>query len=299
MVIALVVLPRRRYDFTLSFSTHTTQRSRRLSIVVARLSRGAEPHLLFPADPSWNTATNSGRASNLLGPFGAHWSDFLLQAFGVSAFLLPLHLFGLGWKWLRSSPIESPWFRVTGGLALWFCVSAACGLLPAPYLIGGSVRPSGIVGMVIADFLVARFEVTGAAIITAAAAIIALYFASTFEVSTLMRWLSGPIARWQAFIERRRAIRADRRARAIERAKAKAAERMARRGRTVRTSEPTLNPRPTRVRRGGRDGEWRRNDSGRHCSRGRRYSRLSTSLRTRSLPTPRTKFRFARSNISP
>ncbi len=151
------------------------------------------------SDPSWNTATQAGRTHNLLGLFGARWADFFLQVFGLSIFLLPVNIWALGWKWVRSSPIESTWFRVLGNLSLWFCLSAACGLVPRPWLIAGAVHPSGLVGMVIADFLLARFDVAGSAIITVASGVVALYFASTFEVSTLRRWLSGPLAKWRAF----------------------------------------------------------------------------------------------------
>ncbi len=181
------------------------------------------------ADPSWNTATGLKHPHNLLGIFGAKWSDLLLQIFGVSIFLLPLHTALLGWKWVRSSPIESPWFRVCGSLALWFCISTACGLAPRHWLIGGAIRPSGLVGLVLADFLRNHFNVAGAAIITVASAVIALYFATTFEVATLMRWFAGPIAKWQALMEKWKAARAARRARAVEAAKARAAERIARR----------------------------------------------------------------------
>jgi len=44
-----------------------------------------------------------------------------------------------------------------------------------------------------------------------------------------MRWLSGPIARWERFVEHRRAVRAAKREAALQKAKAKAAERAARR----------------------------------------------------------------------
>ena len=129
-----------------------------------------------PGDPSWDTATAATHTHNLLGLFGAKWADLLLQIFGISVFLLPIHIWALGWKWVRSSPIESPWFRVLGSLALWFCVSTACGLIPRPWLIAGAIHPSGIAGLVLADFLLARFDVAGAAIITVAAGIVALYF---------------------------------------------------------------------------------------------------------------------------
>jgi S-DNA-T family DNA segregation ATPase FtsK/SpoIIIE len=181
------------------------------------------------ADPSWNTATAASRTHNLLGLFGARWADLLLQIFGISIFLLPIHIWALGWKWVRSAEIESPWFRILGSLALWFCLATACGLMPRHWTIGGAIQPSGIVGMVLADFLLARFDLAGSAIITVAAGVIALYFASTFEVSTLMRWLSRPIAKYQAFVARWRANRESRRQRALERAKAKAAERISRR----------------------------------------------------------------------
>lgn len=195
------------------------------------------------ADPSWNTATAATHTHNLLGRFGAKWADLLFQIFGVSVLLLPIHIWALGWKWVRSAPIESTWFRVLGSLALWFCISAGCGLIPRPWLIAGSIRPSGIAGMVIADFLLARFDLAGAAIITVAAGIIALYFASTFEVATLMRWLRRPIGKWKEMRASWRASREASRQRAIEKARAKAAERKARRtGRPAPESQPSAEP---------------------------------------------------------
>ncbi len=178
-------------------------------------------------DPSWNTAYTLTRTHNLLGLFGAKWSDFFLQVFGFSIFLLPINIWALGWKWVRSSPIESTWFRVLGNLSLWFCISTACGLIPHPWLIDGAVRPSGIVGMIIADFLLARFDIVGAAILTAASAVLALYFASTFEVSTLMRWLRRPLAYWRAMRARHKAAREQRRQAAFAEAQARASKRVA------------------------------------------------------------------------
>jgi S-DNA-T family DNA segregation ATPase FtsK/SpoIIIE len=181
------------------------------------------------ADPSWNTATAGIHTHNLLGFFGAKWADVLLQIFGISVFLLPVHIWALGWKWVRSAEIESPWFRILGSLALWFCVSTACGLMPRHWTIGGAIQPSGILGMVLSDFLFVRFDLAGAAIITVAAGVIALYFASTFEVSTLLRWLRGPMSKCGALAATWHAFRENRRARALERARAQAAQRAARR----------------------------------------------------------------------
>jgi DNA segregation ATPase FtsK/SpoIIIE, S-DNA-T family len=204
-----------------------------------------------PADPSWNTASGAVRTHNLLGLFGAQWADFFLQIFGLSAFLLPLHVWALSWKWFRSASIESPKIRLIGGLALWFSLSAACGLLPLPFLIGGTIRPSGIVGMVIADYLVARLNMVGALIAVAVVSILALYLASTFEVSTLQRWLSGPLEKWKTFMARWREARQLRREQAIQRAKERAAERVSRRsaqvtGAVVEGESPAERPKRTR-----------------------------------------------------
>jgi S-DNA-T family DNA segregation ATPase FtsK/SpoIIIE len=180
-------------------------------------------------DPSWNTAAETATVHNLLGRTGAIWSDVLLQIFGISIFLLPIHLGLLGWKWVRSAPVEAPWFRIFGSLALWFCVSTACGLAPRHWLIGGAIRPSGIIGMVMAGYLRDRCDLVGAAIITAAAGIVALYFATTFEVAVLTRLFGGTITKIRERFKAWRAARAEQRVRAIEKAKEKAAERAARR----------------------------------------------------------------------
>ncbi len=196
------------------------------------------------ADPSWNTATGITHVHNLLGISGALWADFLLQVFGVSVFLLPVHIWALGWKWVRSSAIESPWFRIFGSLALWFCVATACGLMPRHWMIGGAIRPTGLVGMVTSDFLLARFDLAGSAIITVAAGIVALYFATTFEFSTLMRWLNGPLTRYRATIARWKASRKMKRELAIEKARARAAERAAREQVRAPRRRPTTAAQP-------------------------------------------------------
>ena len=168
------------------------------------------------SDPSWDTATGSTQIHNLLGTQGAEWSDVLLQIFGLSVFLLPIHLGLLGWKWVRCAPVEAPWFRIFGSLALWFCLATACGLAPRHWLIGGAIRPSGMIGLVIADYLRARCDLVGAAIITAAAGVIALYFATTFEVAILTRLFGGTIAKIRTRFQAWRAARAEQRARAVE-----------------------------------------------------------------------------------
>src|SRR5436190_21548473 len=60
-----------------------------------------------PADLSWNTVGGPAKPLNLIGKAGAHTSDLLLQIAGLGAFTLPILLFGLAWKWLRSEVIDA------------------------------------------------------------------------------------------------------------------------------------------------------------------------------------------------
>ena len=180
-----------------------------------------------PSDPSWDTANQVVRTQNLLGRLGALTADVLLQFFGLGAYLLPLLLWLLGWKWVRSSPVHNPGVRVVGALALWLSISSAFGLVPSWRPIPGGVAASGIAGRLVADFLVSIMNPIGAAILTAACGILALYLLTTFQLSMLTRWFSGPVAWWQSLTSRFSNWRAARHDRAVERAREKAAERTA------------------------------------------------------------------------
>jgi S-DNA-T family DNA segregation ATPase FtsK/SpoIIIE len=193
-------------------------------LLLAGLALGLSLASYNPADPSWNTATGVLRTSNLMGPAGAYFSDFALQVFGLSAYLLPIFVWLIGWRWVRSKPIESPWVKVIGAAALWLAVASACGLAQSWRPLRG-LPASGIAGLVVADFLISVMNPMGAAITTAAWAIIALYLISKFEVALLGRWFAGPIARFRSLEARLRSWSNSRRERALERAKQRAAKR--------------------------------------------------------------------------
>ena len=57
-------------------------------------------------DPSWDTASDA-RPLNLIGYPGAYLADIFLQMFGAAAFLFPLLVFLLSWKWIRSEALEA------------------------------------------------------------------------------------------------------------------------------------------------------------------------------------------------
>jgi S-DNA-T family DNA segregation ATPase FtsK/SpoIIIE len=150
-----------------------------------------------PTDPSWNTATGAAgphAVQNWTGLVGALLSDLLLQAIGITAFLLPLWLGGLGWTWMRSRPSGLPWLRWIGtALALAF-VPAVFGLLPWRWLWLNALPVEGVVGKLMAGLLVTYLNIQGAWLVTGVLAAAGLYFASSVSFSAIAETLQ---ARWQ------------------------------------------------------------------------------------------------------
>jgi S-DNA-T family DNA segregation ATPase FtsK/SpoIIIE len=150
-----------------------------------------------PSDPSWNTASGAAgphAASNWIGLFGATLSDLLLQALGITAFLLPLWLGGLGWTWMRSRPGGLAWLRWIGTLLALVFVPAVLGLLPWRWLWLHALPVEGVVGLVMAGLLVTYLNIQGAWLVAGVLAATGLWFASAVLFSTIAetiqtRWL--------------------------------------------------------------------------------------------------------------
>ncbi|HLX43840.1 MAG TPA: DNA translocase FtsK [Bryobacteraceae bacterium] len=196
-----------------------------------------------PYDPSWDTITGTTAVSNLTGRVGAFLSDLCLQAFGLAAYAIPVLVLLLGWQWIRSTPIGTPWAKTLGAGALVVSTCAALGLGPDWKPIAGAIPAGGQLGTVAAEYLVASMNVTGAALFTAACWMVSLYMVSTFEMSRLMKWLNVPlgwsnavIARWSAW----RAKLAERKAR-VEPKTEEAAAKPAR-TRVIKLEPPIVDP---------------------------------------------------------
>jgi S-DNA-T family DNA segregation ATPase FtsK/SpoIIIE len=182
-------------------------------------------------DPSWSHATGKTATLNLIGPFGAHVSDALLQAFGFGAYLFPCLIFALGWKWIRSEATEAPVVKLIGSAML---VASACGvaaLLPEWRVFDNTILPGGTAGYLLADSLRTKLNFLGAAVILVTSAVISLYLVSTFTLATVERWFAPVMAffqrirdRWLRYLERRQEAKLERLERKREAAAARAAE---------------------------------------------------------------------------
>ena len=188
-----------------------------------------------PNDPSWNHVGGNLATRNLIGRFGAHLSDLLLQAFGLSSFVLPLPVFALAWKWMRSESTPAPAIKVIGSAML---VASACGvaaLLPQWRVFEDTILPGGTAGFLIAESLKHSLNPAGAAVVLVTSLIVSVYLVSTFTLATLEAWFTPAVAffariqdRWRRFLERRREDKLERLQRKREAAELRAAERAAR-----------------------------------------------------------------------
>ena len=154
-----------------------------------------------PQDPSWSTAGGSVQTQNLIGPIGSHLSDVMIQAFGLGAFLFPVFLSILAWKWVRSTPIPTQWARLIGGALL---VASACTMLGLAVwrMFDDAVPAGGLVGTILSSWLVGAANITGAVICSSAGMLISLYLISTFSMATIPGWFYAPLRAWAWFVER-------------------------------------------------------------------------------------------------
>ncbi len=147
-----------------------------------------------PLDPSWDTVTGAAKPANLTGRIGAFFADLFLQAFGLAAYAIPTLILLLGFQWIRSAPIATPSAKTFGGMLLIGSTCSALGMAASWRPIGGVIPAGGLFGSILADYLLASMNVTGAALFTAACWIISIYLVSKFEMARVPVWFRGPIS---------------------------------------------------------------------------------------------------------
>ena len=158
-------------------------------------------------DPSLNTSVDAATPRNWIGLFGAYVSDLLLQALGITAFLLPVWLSGVGWTWMRSRPGGSPILRWMGTLLALTFLPAVLGLLPWHWRWLHVLPVEGVVGRLMAGLLVVYLNLQGAWVVAAALAAAGLYFASDISFGAIRESIAERWARFAEWRDRRRDLR--------------------------------------------------------------------------------------------
>jgi S-DNA-T family DNA segregation ATPase FtsK/SpoIIIE len=174
-----------------------------------------------PEDVAFNVSAppaDGPLARNWIGPVGAYAADLLFQVFGFAAFLLPVAIGILGWRWLRSRSIDSQTATLVGYGLLLLSLPSLLSLWHVPE-IRGALPPGGLLGSVISNELRTGFNLWGANLVVIAILITALFMTTRFSFSGAHAWANsskGPLgaveklgilqkvqARWHAWRDAR------------------------------------------------------------------------------------------------
>jgi S-DNA-T family DNA segregation ATPase FtsK/SpoIIIE len=198
-----------------------------LSIAVAALIAAA---LLSynPHDAAFNVSVSTSTerpAANWVGPVGAYVSDLLFQVFGFAAFLVPMAIAVVGWRWLRSRTMDSHVATVVGYGLLLLSLPCLLALVHFPE-VRGAVPAGGMLGSLLASGLRSGFN-WGAYVIAFAVLVTAVFLTTSFSFARTHAWATsskGPIGavgrlgllqrvqdRWLAWREQREQQRMRRR----------------------------------------------------------------------------------------
>jgi len=147
-----------------------------------------------PKDASLNSAGPSGSVSNTIGVMGAYVSDFLLQWFGLAAFIIPILLGLLAFRAFFSAVAGIPVRKAIGSAMLLLALSGFLALFPdGGFKVLASSRNGGALGFLIESSLSKLMNTTGAAIILTVTSVLTLMLTMEVSLKMLAQW--GPLAR--------------------------------------------------------------------------------------------------------
>jgi S-DNA-T family DNA segregation ATPase FtsK/SpoIIIE len=155
-----------------------------------------------PRDVAFNVSAAAGEQNptrNWIGPVGAYSADLLFQVFGFAAFLLPVAIGMLGYRWLRSRAIDSQAATIAGYVLLLMSLPSLLSLWHFPS-VRDALPGGGLVGTLVSHGLRSGFNVWGANLVAIALLVVAVFLTTTFSFSGAHAWASGvkgPIGRME------------------------------------------------------------------------------------------------------
>jgi DNA segregation ATPase FtsK/SpoIIIE, S-DNA-T family len=147
-----------------------------------------------PRDPSFNVSAppaEGGATANWIGPVGSYCSDAMFSLLGFAAFLIPIAIGVVGWKWFRSRAFQSQVATLIGYALLLLSVPTMLSLIHF-FDVREALPAGGLVGTLLASTLRGGFNWGGAFAVTFALAVTALFLTTSFSFSGTQAWASGP-----------------------------------------------------------------------------------------------------------
>lgn len=146
-----------------------------------------------PHDPAFNVSAASmadNPVRNWIGPVGSYTADLGFQVFGFAAFLLPVALGILGYRWFRSQPIDSQWVTLSGYALLLLSLPSLLSLIHVPD-VRGAIPAGGLLGSAVSHGLQTGFNFWGALLVALILLVVALFLTTSFSFSGAHAWASG------------------------------------------------------------------------------------------------------------
>jgi DNA segregation ATPase FtsK/SpoIIIE, S-DNA-T family len=147
-----------------------------------------------PHDPAFNVSAASvgeNPIRNWIGPVGSYTADLSFQIFGFAAFLLPVAIGILGYRWLRSRAVDSQWATLVGYGLLLLSLPSLLSMIRFPD-VRGAIPPGGLLGGAVSHGLQTGFNFWGAVLVAVAILIVALFLTTSFSFSGAHAWANSP-----------------------------------------------------------------------------------------------------------
>ena len=142
-------------------------------------------------DPATNVSSSSPDYANYAGELGAWSSDYLFHNLGLSALYLPLLLLVMGYQRLRGYYWNYPFVKLLGFTCTLAALSAGLTFLPPNLPDTVNFTAGGILGMMIAHFLVIYLNFPGSLIVVGTLFILSLMLTTRFSLDASLHWLQG------------------------------------------------------------------------------------------------------------
>ena len=139
-------------------------------------------------DPSLNVSSPSEGYANYAGKVGAWVSDLLFQALGLSAFCMPLPLLFVGYRRIRSYPLDYPFLKLMGFLCALMALSAGSNLLSTRLPGMVHFEPGGVLGILLSEQLLAYLNRPGSLLVVVTLLLSSLLLTTRFSLDTVLSW---------------------------------------------------------------------------------------------------------------
>jgi S-DNA-T family DNA segregation ATPase FtsK/SpoIIIE len=165
-----------------------------------------------PADPVWFfNDLPSGEVNNFAGPVGAFGALASFQLFGYNAFLLPLVVGIMGWRYFWCNRFNAGYTKIVGAALFFTCLSGLMTLAASAFEPTSRSGAGGVLGLATAQLLWRGLNRTGAAILLLTLLALSVILSTQFSFGRAFSSVAGRLRRQRGLLTRVREWREERR----------------------------------------------------------------------------------------